>query len=80
MPYVGHVPGKEGQMIMAGYSGRGMALILLSAKAIAQMLRHGKTLEETGVPSMFKPTPERLASTKNEILGTSDHVSAKSKL
>lgn len=70
MPHVGHVPGKPGQIILAGFSGHGMPLILLSAKGVVQMLRHGKSFEETGIPSLFKATEERLASTKNEILGT----------
>lgn len=68
MPYVGEMPGKAGQMVLAGFSGHGMPLILLSAKAIVQMLRHGKSFEETGVPSVFKATQARLDSTRNEIL------------
>lgn len=70
MPHVGDVPGKPGQTILAGFSGHGMPLILLSAKGVVQMVRHGKPFEETGIPSLFKATEERLASTKNEILGT----------
>lgn len=68
MPYVGEVPDKPGQMVLAGFSGHGMPLILLSAKAIVQMIRQGKSLEETDVPSLFKATKERLESTKNEII------------
>jgi glycine/D-amino acid oxidase-like deaminating enzyme len=80
MPYVGEVPDKSGQMVLAGFSGHGMPLILLSAKAIVQMLRHGKTFEETGVPSVFRVTKERLASTKNEILEGSEKDGLKSRL
>ncbi|KAI1862723.1 uncharacterized protein JN550_010060 [Neoarthrinium moseri] len=69
MPYIGDVPDKPGQMVIAGFSGHGMPLILLSAKAIVQMIRHGKSFEDTGVPSVFKATKERLDSTRNEILG-----------
>jgi glycine/D-amino acid oxidase-like deaminating enzyme len=69
MPYVGEVPGKPNQMILAGFSGHGMPLILLSAKAIVQMIRQGSRFEETGVPEIFRATEERLKSTKNEILG-----------
>ncbi|RMJ17098.1 hypothetical protein CDV36_003257 [Fusarium kuroshium] len=68
MPYVGEVPDKPGQMVLAGFSGHGMPLILLSAKAIVQMIREGKSFEETDVPSLFKATKERLESTKNEII------------
>jgi len=70
MPYIGHVPGKPGQTILAGFSGHGMPLILLSAKAIAQMIKHEKLFEDTDLPSVFKVTEERLASTNNEVLGT----------
>ncbi|KAL2811942.1 hypothetical protein BJX63DRAFT_432947 [Aspergillus granulosus] len=41
MPYVGEVPGKPNPMILAGFSGYGMAMILLSAKVMGQMIRHG---------------------------------------
>lgn len=68
MPYVGEVPDKPGQMVLAGFSGHGMPLILLSAKAIVQMICRGKSFEETDVPSLFKATKERLGSTKNEII------------
>ncbi|KAI8721528.1 DAO domain-containing protein [Fusarium sp. LHS14.1] len=68
MPYVGEVPDKPGQMVLAGFSGHGMPLILLSAKAIVQMIRQGKSFEETDMPSLFKATKERLESTKNEII------------
>ncbi|KAL4907801.1 hypothetical protein BDW74DRAFT_166434 [Aspergillus multicolor] len=78
MPYVGEVPGKANQMILAGFSGHGMPLILLSAKGLVQMLRHGKTFEETGIPGVFKATEQRLASTKNEIL--EGHSSNQAKL
>lgn len=80
MPYIGEVPGKPGQIILAGFSGHGMPLILLSAKAIVQMVRHGKKFEQTGVPSIFRVTEERLASTENEILGDSGVANLSSKL
>lgn len=68
MPYLGDVPDKPGQLVLAGFSGHGMPLILLSAKAIIQMVKEGKTFEETDAPSLFKCTKGRLESTKNEIL------------
>ena len=68
-PYVGNVPGKPNQLIVAGFSGHGMPNIFLSAKGVAQMVLHGTAFEHTGVPSVFKVTEERLASTKkNELL------------
>lgn len=68
MPFVGDIPGKPGQMILGGFTGHGMPLILLSAKGLVQMLREGKAFEDTGVPAVFKVTQERLDSTENEIL------------
>jgi hypothetical protein len=68
MPYIGDMPGKPGQMVVAGFSGHGMPLILLSAKGIAEMIRYGKPFEETGIPSIFKVTKERLDDTNNEII------------
>jgi glycine/D-amino acid oxidase-like deaminating enzyme len=68
MPYIGEVPGKPGQVVMAGFSGHGMPLILRSAKGIVDMIRHGKPFEETGIPSVCQATKERLESTKNDVL------------
>ncbi|KAF4426427.1 Gamma-glutamylputrescine oxidoreductase [Colletotrichum fructicola] len=68
MPYVGEVPAKPGQFILGGFSGHGMPLILLSAKGVVQMLRHGKSFAETGIPSLFQATKERLKNTKNSII------------
>lgn len=68
MPYVGEIPRKPNQMILAGFSGHGMPLILLCAKAVANMVRTGASLEMTGVPSVFQVTEERLATQKNEVL------------
>lgn len=82
MPYVGDVPEKPGQMVLAGFSGHGMPLILLSAKAVVQMLRYGKSFEESGLPSPFEVTKERMESTQNAILeGHSEEpLTARSKL
>lgn len=69
MPYISDVPEKPGQMVIAGFTGHGMPLILLSAKGLVRMLREGKSFEESGIPSAMKATMERLDSTYNEILG-----------
>jgi glycine/D-amino acid oxidase-like deaminating enzyme len=68
MPYVGHVPGKPGQLVVAGFSGHGMPLILRSTKGIADMILEDLPFELTGVPSLFKITEARMNSKKNEIL------------
>ncbi|KAK2608033.1 hypothetical protein N8I77_006670 [Diaporthe amygdali] len=69
MPYIGEVPGKKSQYIAAGFSGHGMPLIHVASKSLAEIIRGEKTFEETELPAVFKPTIERLQSTKNEILG-----------
>lgn len=70
MPFIGEVPGKEGQYIIAGFSGHGMPLIYLASKELAGMLRgEKKSFEETELPPVFEPTQERLDSDRNEILG-----------
>lgn len=68
MPYVGEVSNKPGQFILAGFPGHGMPLICLASKGIAAMLRSEKTFEQTGVPKLFKPSANKLNSTKNDIL------------
>lgn len=70
MPYIGEVPGKKGQYIAAGFNGHGMPLIHLASKALAEIIKEEKTFEETELPTVFKPTIERLQSTKNDVLGT----------
>lgn len=60
MPHVGHVPGKLGQFIIAGFNGHGMPQILLSSKGLAAMVRDDVLFEETGVPRLFKTTRTRI--------------------
>lgn len=79
MPHVGEVPGKPGQMVLAGFSGHGMPVIFRSAKGIVDMLRHGTRLEDTGMPEVYRATQERLDSTTNEILQVK-HGNVKAKL
>lgn len=62
MPHVGQIPGKEAQYILAGFNGHGMPQILLTSKGIADMVLQEITFEETGLPTMFKTTQERLSS------------------
>ncbi|KAH8885851.1 nucleotide-binding domain-containing protein [Thozetella sp. PMI_491] len=65
--HVGEVPGKSGQFIIAGFNGHGMPEILLTSKAVASMVKDGKTYEETGLPMVFKTTQERLNYEGNHI-------------
>lgn len=68
MPHVGEVPGKQGQYLMAGFNGHGMPQILLTAKAMAVMLKDGKPFEELGLPKVFKASKERLEDTRDKIV------------
>ncbi|KAI4595679.1 hypothetical protein KJ359_006668 [Pestalotiopsis sp. 9143b] len=65
--HIGEVPGKPGQFIIAGFNGHGMPEILLTSKAVASMVKDGKTYEETGLPIVFKTTQERLDDARNHI-------------
>lgn len=67
-PFVGQVPGKEGQLICAGFSGHGMPQIFLSAKAIAQMALEGTKMEDTELPRLYWTSQERLDSKTNVTL------------
>ena len=49
-PHVGAIPGRLNQFILAGFNGHGMPVIFLAAKGIAEMIKDGKTYEETGLP------------------------------
>jgi glycine/D-amino acid oxidase-like deaminating enzyme len=38
LPHIGWVPGKEGQFIIAGFTGHGMPEIFLAAEGVARMI------------------------------------------
>ncbi|KAI9924487.1 hypothetical protein ASPWEDRAFT_102920 [Aspergillus wentii DTO 134E9] len=59
-PHVSDIPGKPGQYICAGFNGHGMPVILLAAKALAEMISTGKSFEEVQMPRLFKSTTARL--------------------
>ncbi|KAF2966727.1 hypothetical protein GQX73_g6829 [Xylaria multiplex] len=60
LPHVGAVPGKKGLYICAGFVGHGMPNVLLSAKAVAKLLRDDTPLTESGVPACYETSSERL--------------------
>lgn len=60
LPHVGHVPEKQGQLVIAGFNGHGMPQIFLAAKGIAQMIVDGASYEATGLPVLFHTTARRL--------------------
>ncbi|KAE8147458.1 FAD dependent oxidoreductase [Aspergillus avenaceus] len=72
LPHIGEIPGKPGQMVIAGFNGHGMPQIFLSAKAIAQMIVNGAEYEATGLPRLFKTTTERLENRENPFLAYSN--------
>ncbi|KIW18008.1 hypothetical protein PV08_02295 [Exophiala spinifera] len=67
MPHIGPVPDIPGQYVIAGFSGRGMAYILLASRALARMVVEGIDYEQTGLPTMFKSTRERLSASESEL-------------
>ena len=65
LPFVGAVPGRQNQFVMAGFTGHGMPQAFLCAKGLASMVLEGEELEATGIPNIFKVTRERLTDTRN---------------
>lgn len=68
LPHIGPIPGKPGQIVIAGFNGHGMPQIFLSALWIAQMIVEGTEYGNTGLPRLFEVTLERLQSKENRIL------------
>lgn len=69
-PFVGEVPGKDGQFMCAGFNGHGMPQVFLSAKAVAEMVVEGKSAESVDLPLVYRSTRERWK-------GNEEHVSVK---
>ena len=67
VPHLGQVPEKPGQFIIAAFSGHGMPQILLASKGVARMVTDDIPYEQTGLPSVFKSTNERLDSNENKL-------------
>ena len=65
LPYVGAVPGRLNQFIVAGFTGHGMPQAFLCAKGIASVVLQGVDFEATGIPKVFEVTEERLNDTRN---------------
>jgi glycine/D-amino acid oxidase-like deaminating enzyme len=61
-PYVGEIPYRSGQYVCAGFTGHGMPQTFLAAEAIASMIVHGKSFEDTELPGLFNISPDRLES------------------
>lgn len=67
-PFVGPLPGRPNQLVIAGFTGHGMPQIFLAAKAIAEVALNDVDFGSTGVPRLYNVTQERLDSKKNVIL------------
>lgn len=74
LPHIGHVPGKKGQFIIAGFTGHGMPQAWLSGKGIAAMVSEGIPFAESGIPKIFETTQARLEKDRNDILETAGEV------
>ncbi|KAI0157577.1 FAD dependent oxidoreductase [Xylariaceae sp. FL1272] len=64
LPHVGHVPGKDGLYICAGFIGHGMPNVLLCARAIAKLLRDGSSLAQSGIPACYETSSQRLSEAR----------------
>lgn len=68
MPFIGNVPGRTNQFILAGFNGHGMPQVFLSAKGIAAMVLDGEDFSNTGIPRIYEATQARLDNPRNTIL------------
>ncbi|KAF2217824.1 hypothetical protein CERZMDRAFT_63947 [Cercospora zeae-maydis SCOH1-5] len=66
VPMVGALEGREGQFILAGHNGHGMARIWMCAPGLAKIIQ-GDSWSATGLPECFKYSKSRLirATTQN---------------
>lgn len=68
LPHIGTVPGQEGLLVLAGFTGHGMPQIFLAAEGVAKMIVDRVAFEETELPRLFKTTQIRLNNPKSNIL------------
>lgn len=66
-PWVGEILEKPNMYICAGFSGHGMPQAFLSARAIAEMITNGKTVEEVDLPRVYRSTKKRYESTDQHV-------------
>ncbi|OWZ66298.1 hypothetical protein AYX14_02526 [Cryptococcus neoformans] len=77
VPFLGAIPGKKGQYIIAGFNGHGMARIFHLAPCLAKVIK-GEGWDET-VPRCFEVTQERLEKLKRNA-GKSKEINIVSEL
>lgn len=66
--------------IMGGFTGHGMPQVFLAAKGLSQMVLGPSKYADTGLPSVFEETVERLQSTENFVADLYDRVGSYAKL
>jgi hypothetical protein len=78
MPFIGAVPGKKQQFIVAGFTGHGMPQIFLAAKGVASMIIDNVDFQSTGIPAVYQVTRYRLDSKQNSVIESweTEHGSA----
>lgn len=59
VPFVGEMPGLEGQWVCAGHCGHGMARIFTAAPGLVRLMA-GEPWETIGLPDVYRITQERL--------------------
>ncbi|KAH7020807.1 FAD dependent oxidoreductase [Microdochium trichocladiopsis] len=68
LPFVGKIPGRKNQYILAGFNGHGMPQVFLAAKGIAAMVVDKAGFGDVDIPAIFEITQARLDSTGNNVL------------
>lgn len=64
VPFVGELPGLQGQWICAGHHGHGMARIFTAAPGLVRLMK-GDSWEDVGLPGPFQITLERMQRLSN---------------
>jgi len=66
-PFVGPIPGKAGQYIIAGFNGHGMARIFHCAPCLADVILRGEEGWDESVPRAFRMTAERVERLRGQV-------------
>ncbi|KAK6856672.1 FAD dependent oxidoreductase [Apiospora arundinis] len=66
VPFVGEMPGTEGQWVCAGHCGHGMARIFTAAPGLVKLMA-GEAWDKTGLPDVYRITRERLERLQDQM-------------
>lgn len=76
-PYIGRVPGRKNQWVLAGFNGGGMSFIPTAAKAVAKMIQEDTDFvdvkDEFGMPEIFATSTDRLRTAFGEGYEASEY-------